>query len=141
MPSSLSRSSCTWVSPPLKPACCYGCQQIIRLVIKNLGSIFAQVFRCTGAIGYVLQSTRDFGSKLLFKRPIWSPFSGLGEGSGSGLGHTAGLRHFRHSNSLLLPPVGKDVASKADIKKRTRRRGSHWSQATTRLGPCLCLSR
>lgn len=54
MPSSLSCSSCMWASPPLKPACCHGCQQIIRLVIKNLGSIFAQVFRCPGAIGYHL---------------------------------------------------------------------------------------
>lgn len=88
------------------------------------------------------QSTRHFGSKLLFKRPSWSPFSGLGEGSGSGLGHTAGLR--RTPQAFQWPTASacwKGCCLQEDIKKRTGRRGSHWYQATTRLGPCLCLHR
>lgn len=47
------------------------------------------------------------GSNFLFKRPVWSPFLNWEEGSESSPGHTAGLRHPRHPNGLLLLLVGK----------------------------------
>lgn len=87
---------------------------MIRLVIKILGSIFAQVFRCTGAFGYhLVRASGTLEANFYLKGQFGVLFSGLGEGSVLFIfGHTAGLRHLRHSNGLLLPPVGKDVASK-----------------------------
>lgn len=70
-------------SSPLKTVCCYGCKQNIRLPVKSLCSIFAQVFRCVRSHRLPPgQSTRNFGSKLLLKTPIWSPFLHWKRGQG-----------------------------------------------------------